>query len=62
LGQEAQRRAIDTFARSRGATVTARFTEVESGKLATRPELTKALQLARLTGATLVIARLDRLS
>jgi DNA invertase Pin-like site-specific DNA recombinase len=62
LGLEAQRTAIDAFARSRGATVLARFTEVESGKLATRPELSHALQLARLTGATLVIARLDRLS
>lgn len=62
LGLEAQRHAIDAFAASRGATVTARFTEVESGKRACRPELTKALQLAKLTGATLVIARLDRLS
>lgn len=41
---------------------TSRFTEVESSKTADRPELAKALQLARLTGATLVIARLDRLS
>ncbi|MCA8879573.1 MAG: recombinase family protein [Rhodobacteraceae bacterium] len=62
LGLEAQRQAIDTFARSRDATILARFTEIESGRLATRPELENALQLARLTGATLVIAKLDRLS
>jgi len=62
LGLEAQRKAIDDFATSRGAEVLARFTEVESGRKADRPELTKALELARLTGATLVIAKLDRLS
>ena len=62
LGLEAQRNAIDRFATSRGAEVLARFTEVESGRNPNRPELTKAIQLARLTGATLVIAKLDRLS
>lgn len=62
LGLEAQRKAIDDFAAGRGAEVVARFTEVESGGRNDRPELDKALQLARLTGATLVIAKLDRLS
>ena len=62
LGLEAQRKAIDDFAAGRGAEVLARFTEIESGGKDKRPELDKALQLARLTGATLVIAKLDRLS
>ncbi|OWU81703.1 resolvase [Oceanicola sp. 22II-s10i] len=62
LGFEAQRKAIDDFAASRGADVIGRFTEVESGRRADRPELAKALDLARLTGATLIIAKLDRLS
>ena len=62
LGLEAQRNAIDGFAASRGAEVFARFTEVESGKTPNRPQLTAAIQLARLTGAILVIAKLDRLS
>ncbi len=62
LGLDAQRRAIDAFAVSRSAEVLARFTEVESGRRNDRPELDKALTLARLTGATLVIAKLDRLS
>lgn len=62
LGLEAQRKAIEGFAASRNAEVVARFTEVESGCREDRPELSKALGFARLTGATLVIAKLDRLS
>ncbi len=62
LGLEAQRKSIEDFAASRGAEVLARFTEVESGRKADRPELLKALHLAKVTGATLVIAKLDRLS
>lgn len=45
-----------------GAQVLARFTEVESGGRNDRPELGKALTHTRLTGATLVVAKLDRLS
>jgi DNA invertase Pin-like site-specific DNA recombinase len=62
LGLEAQRKAIDDFAASRSADVIARFTEIESGRNPDRPELGKALHLAKVTGATLVIAKLDRLS
>jgi DNA invertase Pin-like site-specific DNA recombinase len=62
LGLEAQRKAIDEYANSKSGTILARFTEVESGRRNDRPELEKALQLARITGATLVIAKLDRLS
>lgn len=62
LGLAAQRAAINGFAKSRGAEVAAIFTEVESGGRADRPELARALHQAKVTGATLVIARLDRLS
>jgi DNA invertase Pin-like site-specific DNA recombinase len=62
LGLEAQRKAIDDYAQTKGGMILARFTEVESGRKNDRPELEKALQLARITGATLVIAKLDRLS
>ena len=62
LGIEAQRQAIEGFVAQRNATLLARFTEVESGRNADRPELGKALHLAKVTGATLVIAKLDRLS
>ena len=62
LGLEAQRKAIDDFVANRDATLVGRYTEVESGRKNDRPELDAALTLARLTGATLVIAKLDRLS
>jgi DNA invertase Pin-like site-specific DNA recombinase len=62
LGLEAQRKAIDDFAATKGAEVLARFTEVESGGKTDRPQLQQALTHAKLTGATVVIAKLDRLS
>ena len=62
LGLEAQRLSIERYAADRGAAIIGRFTEVESGKRADRPELARALHLAKVTGATLVIAKLDRLS
>lgn len=62
LGLEAQRKAIDDYAATTEAQVLGRFTEVESGRRNDRPQLATALNLAKLTGATLVIAKLDRLS
>ena len=62
LGLEAQQATIADFVRQRGAEVIQAFTEVESGKRADRPELAGALHLAKVTGATLLIAKLDRLS
>lgn len=62
LGLEAQTRAITDYTMSKRATVIASFREIESGKSERRPELQKALHLCKVTGATLVIAKLDRLS
>lgn len=62
LGLEAQQQAVELFVEGKNGEVIASFTEVESGKKADRPELEKALKRCRLTGATLVIAKLDRLS
>lgn len=62
LGLEAQRMAVAEVCKTRGMEIIAEFTEVESGKRADRPELTEALRRAKLAGATLVVAKLDRLS
>ena len=50
LGIEAQRQAIDGFVAQRKGTLIARFTEVESGRNPDRPELGRALHLAKVTG------------
>ena len=63
LGLEAQRQAVESLCRLRGWELAASpFMEVESGKHSDRPELKKALHRAKITGAALVVAKLDRLS
>lgn len=63
LGLEAQQEAVQQFVRSRGGKIIApEFVEVETGKRNDRPELMKALKRCRVTGAALVVAKLDRLS
>jgi DNA invertase Pin-like site-specific DNA recombinase len=39
LGLEAQQATVATYARANGATVVASFTEIESGKRNSRPQL-----------------------
>jgi DNA invertase Pin-like site-specific DNA recombinase len=62
LGVEAQRAAVQAYARAVGADVESHYTEIESGKRADRPKLTAALAHARRNRAKLVIAKLDRLA
>jgi len=63
LGLEAQRDAVQQFVAQRGGEIIApEFVEIESGKRNDRPMLEAALKRCRLTGATLVVAKLDRLS
>jgi len=62
LGLEAQRQAVLAFLNGGAWALSAEYTEVESGKRSDRPQLAQALATCRLTGATLVIAKLDRLS
>jgi DNA invertase Pin-like site-specific DNA recombinase len=63
LGLEAQREAVQRFVQTRGGVISApEYVEVESGKRNDRPKLAQALKRCRITGATLVVAKLDRLS
>lgn len=62
LGLEAQRAAVAAFCATRDCNELREYVEIESGKRNDRPELAKALHDAKMTGATLVIAKLDRLS
>ena len=62
LGLEAQIAAIADWVSTSGAELVETYEEVESGKNNERPQLAKALAHARKTKATLVIAKLDRLS
>jgi len=62
LGLDAQREAVAGQVQRAGGAIVADFTEIESGKRADRPELRAALAEAKRHRATLIIARLDRLS
>lgn len=62
LGLEAQKLAVASFLNGGAWKVAGEFTEVETGKIAARPELSKAIALCKATGSKLLIAKLDRLS
>ena len=63
LGLEAQKASVETYAKSTGLTITGEFVEVETGtSKRQRTEIYKALAECKRTGATLLIAKLDRLA
>jgi DNA invertase Pin-like site-specific DNA recombinase len=61
LGMDAQQAAIDAYLKG-GGIVLETYREVESGKKADRPQLSAALEACKRANATLLIAKLDRLS
>jgi len=66
LGLDAQRAAVTHFTSHGDWQLLAEFTETESGKgsnaLERRPQLREAMAMAKKRGATVVIAKLDRLA
>jgi DNA invertase Pin-like site-specific DNA recombinase len=66
LGLEAQRQTVSQYLAGGIRTTIGEFLEVETGKgadpLSKRPQLRLALELCKKTGATLLIAKLDRLA
>lgn len=60
LGIEAQREIIRNYLKDKKAI--SEYIETESGKKSDRPKLIEALSECRKTGATLIVAKLDRLS
>ena len=58
LGMATQENAIKAY----NGNVIKKFVEAESGKRKDRPELEKALAHCKLTGSTLIVAKLDRLA
>lgn len=62
LGLEAQQQAVESYVNAAAGRVLAVYQETESGKRADRPELLKAIGHAKRAKATLIVAKLDRLS
>lgn len=58
LGLEAQRAAVQAH----GGEIASEYVEVESGAKSKRPQLAAALAECERTGATLIVAKLDRLA
>ena len=62
LGLEAQRAAVDSYLNGGRWTLAAEYVETESGRRTDRRQLAKALAHAKAIGATVVFAKLDRLT
>lgn len=62
LGLEAQQKAVSDFLAAHSGHVVAEYREVETGKVNERPQLQAALKRCRQSRATLLVAKLDRLS
>ena len=62
LGLEAQRKAVEDYLNGGDWNLIEEVVEVESGKKNKRPKLNEAIELCKASGATLVVAKIDRLT
>ncbi len=62
LGLEAQQHAVRQYLNGGSWRIVGEFTEVESGRNSDRPELAKALAMARLRRVPIVVANVSRLT
>lgn len=62
LGIDAQKFSVNSFVAVRHGKLVGEFEERESGKFNSRVEMDKAIALAKKENATLLVAKLDRLS
>lgn len=62
LGLDAQRVTVRRYAKSAGARIVGEFEDHLSGRSRFRPQLAAAMYAARHHGATVVVAKLDRLA
>jgi DNA invertase Pin-like site-specific DNA recombinase len=61
LGLDAQKKSVEDYLNGGDWRLIAEYVEVESGKRDNRPEMEKALAHAKASGATLILAKMDRL-
>ncbi len=62
LGIKGQKATVEAYSREKKAEIIREFREVESGGKNDRPIMAKAMAHCRMTGAALVVAKVDRLS
>jgi DNA invertase Pin-like site-specific DNA recombinase len=62
LGLDSQRKLVADYLNGGNWTLSAEFTEIESGKRSDRPQLADALAMAKRLRAKLIVAKLDRLA
>lgn len=62
LGLAAQKNTIDNYVKMNNGEIIGEFTDILSGKNDNRPQLNKAIELAKFHDATLLVSKLDRIS
>ena len=62
LGLDAQRKTVEDYLNGGNWTVIEEMVEIESGKNNRRPKLIEAIALCKASGATLIVAKIDRLT